>query len=378
MKYLFVGGTFSETGGKSSKYMTELMYGLVGSGLHYGPDTSGSEECHYNGGDFETLDYLLSKTKNCDVVFWFANVENNSSRKIVEDIKVKNPKCILITSKRNDNDKYNFQEIISHALKIKSNLVVEFKKQNNLINATILDPLGNVFIQNSSDIKLVGKTLWNRVKELLTFTRVESVRIGSIPDYLKLSKEPDYDAGTDVFYDLVKKYAKTYHNLIHPKNTERLLGNCSFRCENGFPSFRNPNGLGIIYVSKRNIDKREIGGEGFVPIVLTDDHNKIYYFGNEKPSIDAPVQVRLYNYYKNVNFILHSHTYIDSKRMSRTKRIIPCGAIEEFDEIVELIHENVGNAYINLKGHGSLVFAENVRFLRDIPYVARNLPEVVE
>lgn len=41
--------------------------------------------------------------------------------------------------------------------------------------------------------------------------------------------------------------------------------NVSFRCEKGFPSFRDKN---IIYVSKRNMDKRMIGKEGFVAVNL--------------------------------------------------------------------------------------------------------------
>lgn len=367
MKAHFVGGAFDENWGHPSGYITQLFSELKMAGF----------QCknYLNGGHINTLHLLPEMARQFDTIIWFADVDNKYP-KLVEEIKKQNPHCLLVTSKRNDDDKYDFKELISRALKTKSNLIVEFKKSGNLVNATIFDPLGNVFLKDCDEPKLVARALYKRIGELSSFTRVESVRIGSIPDNLKLSVNEELAC----FYNVVQKYAETYHNLIHGANTERMLGNVSFRCENGFPSFRNPAYPGMIYVSKRNIDKREINSEGFVPVILTDGPS-VYYFGDNKPSVDAPIQVRLYNYYQNVNFILHSHVYIGEENWlwpRKTSRIIPCGAIEEFDEITKMFGSDMKNIRVNLKGHGSLVLAEKIDFLENISYVARNLPEIVE
>ncbi|MAG26485.1 hypothetical protein CMI47_13140 [Candidatus Pacearchaeota archaeon] len=56
--------------------------------------------------------------------------------------------------------------------------------------------------------------------------------------------------------------------------------------------------------------------------------------------------------------------------------IIPCGAIEEFYEIINVISNKKSvNFAINLRGHGSIVFADNVEFLNEIDYSSRPFPE---
>ena len=78
------------------------------------------------------------------------------------------------------------------------------------------------------------------------------------------------------FFNIVKGYADVFHKLINPApNVTRFLGNSSFRCQRGFPSFKKD---GIVYVSKRNVDKRYIDKSGFVPTKLFD--NKIFYYSN--------------------------------------------------------------------------------------------------
>ena len=48
----------------------------------------------------------------------------------------------------------------------------------------------------------------------------------------------------------------------------------------------------MIFVSKRNVDKQFITLSNFVPVYMQED--KLMYCGDEKPSVDTPVQVRLY------------------------------------------------------------------------------------
>ena len=147
----------------------------------------------------------------------------------------------------------------------------------------------------------------------------------------------------------------------------------------GFPSFRKN---GYIFVSKRNIDKREIGAEGFVavnPITLYDYINNdihVEYYGEDKPSVDTPVQLALYAIYPNIKWIIHSHAYIDGAPF--TERSVPCGATQEIKEILAIEKSTSAKRWrINLKGHGSLVGADKIEHVKNIPYLAREFPEHV-
>lgn len=145
------------------------------------------------------------------------------------------------------------------------------------------------------------------------------------------------------------------------------------------PSFRGSDN--IIFVSKRNIDKQFIELDNFVPVWL--DNNKLMYSGPDKPSVDTPVQVRLYQTLDHINYILHSHCYI--KNAPFTTTAIPCGAIEEYDKIMKLLNDSQidthRNQYvINLIGHGSIIMWNDMQqFHEDIEpkleYYKRNIPE---
>ncbi len=168
---------------------------------------------------------------------------------------------------------------------------------------------------------------------------------------------------------MIKSYAEIFHELIHPENAERFMGNASFRCMRGFPSYRKD---GVIFVSRRNIDKRYIGRENFVAV---KEKLPIEYFGENKPSVDTPIQVRLYEQYQNIRYMLHSHTYIMDAPF--TKSIIPCGALEEADEIIHLFPDkNMKSFAVNLKGHGSIMLGDTTKKLLNTQYYARPVPEI--
>ena len=60
---------------------------------------------------------------------------------------------------------------------------------------------------------------------------------------------------------------------------------------------------------------------------------------------------------------------------------MPCGAIEEIGEVVEIIHEYYGNDFnkdfylINLIGHGSIMMSKHPNQLKNINIIGRKLPE---
>lgn len=377
---LIVGGTFDHDGGRPS--------GLVRSIDKSIREKAAFDVTTVNGGWVEDLhEEILPSVLGFDIVLWFADVSNDEVK--LRDVKSINPKCILITSKRNDDGKYTFAELISRALAIKANLTIEFSKDpDGLFNMMLFDPLGNVFYDGFMVDELCTKLL-DRTKQLLMFTRVPSVH--------DTTQEVPVVPEETEFFSFAHSCADIFHNLIRPaKGTERFLGNMSFRCQNGFPSFRGENG--IIYVSRRNVDKSDIGATSFVPTYL-DDTNTVKYFGENKPSVDTPVQLRLYKYFPWANYMIHAHCYVDIQDIPdvmgfSTTQPIPCGALEEVDEILEryVFWDDLWKSYhsgetprllaINLVGHGCILIAKDVEILKELQkhkdncFVARSMPEV--
>jgi len=364
MKIITVCGTFDEDGGKFSK---------VGDHIHNGLDSyfNGEHAVQtFNGGPIESLPALINLTKTADAVLWLPNISNDVETKFVGEIKKGNYKCTLIISKRNDDDKYTLADLTQRALAVKANLFLEIKKEDR-IKARLIDPLGNLFLDWTEDFVFVGEKIGRRIRELRSFTRMGSVQ--GVP-FVEVPDEQE-------FFSLIKEAGKKFHNLVPSvANPSRFLGNASFRCtQGGFPSFRGSNGF--IYVSQRNVDKKVIDRNGFVAVSPTFtgvDVKQVVYYGNRKPSVDAPSQIRLFNYYPKVNYILHGHVYLHG--FSYTSMVIPCGATEEADEIIRLKESNGYTFFgLNLLGHGFIVLSDDVEKIeKTIKHCkSRNLPEKV-
>ena len=380
-KILIVGGTFDREGGRSSGLVRSII-----EGLHY---TNAFDIAAVNGGTVSELhDEILPFVTDYQIVFWFANVSNDEVK--LRDVKAINPKVILVTSKRNDNNKYTFAELISRSLAIKANLTVEFSRQDDKFNMMLFDPLGNVFYDGLEVADLCA-AMAERLKKLITFTRVPTIQETEL-------ERPEVPNESE-FFNFAHSCADIFHNLIQPaKGTERFLGNMSFRCQNGFPSFRGENG--IIFVSKRNVDKSDIEAESFVPTFL-DENTNVKYFGDNKPSVDTPVQLRLYKLFPWANYMLHAHCYVDTDgipgaMMLRTNNPVPCGALEEVQEIFKIIPKLItdveGTVHmfnknaprllaINLVGHGCILIAKDVEILKELQkhrdncFIKRPMPE---
>lgn len=360
-KYVLVGGKFDDNP-KKSGYINKLFDAMM---------RINKLGVLYNGGTFDELIKIFSAVQEFTVIFWMPDVPNDKE-KLVKDIKKECPHSLLITSKNNIKNKYSFLDLVAHALNLKSNLFIEFTKPNDLVLASIYDPLGNSYCQPSDDINLIAVTLMNRINKLLTFTRMNSTQT------VETKLRPRID---DEFFELVKKYASVFHECMHSPNTTRMLGNASFRCESGFPSFKYND---CVFVSKRNIDKRDIGIDGFVQTWLDVGYNdlfnsieelQVHYIDNCKPSVDTPIQLLLYRYYKSIRFMIHSHTYIQNAPF--THEIMPCGAIDEFYEIIKIFPDyTLTNIQLNLKGHGSIVMVRHLEDLKNIQYIPRIIPEI--
>lgn len=378
MKTLFVAGTWDLNNGKESGLIKKIYLELK--------KYEKLNIDYYNGGNYNELNNLLNSVINYEIVFWMVNVPNNLEK--IRNVKEINPKTMLITSKRNNNE-YSFQELIQKALSSKSNLVIEFTRVNDIYQMKLFDPLGNVWYIGT-DIEAFVKSLVDRLLFIKKITRQSTIKdeenTGALAWFFNMFKQEMYEDKTkfkdleikekEEFLELVKEYASIFAGAtMETKDVKRFLGNASFRCLKGFPSFRNNK---YILVTKRNVNKEHITIDDFVPVYLEDD--KLYYQGEFKPSVDTPIQVRLYKKLPNINYMIHSHCYI--KNAPTTLNSLPCGAIEEVEEILDLIEKEYGdfskNFYVlNLKGHGSIMMSNDVEKLKNVEIIGRKLPEIM-
>lgn len=388
LKVLLVCGQFDDKGGRESGYFSKA----------YRKKSQFTKII--NGGKYKSLEKL--SVADYDIILWFADVPDNTKSKLVNSIKERNQKCVLVTSKNNIDEKYKPLDIIERALRTKSNLLVEFKKNSNgLIIASIWDALGNIYIKDCINPEWMLRCLDYYCHYFHSSTRIRSKSVGPAEDI------PDEKE----FFKLARNYAKKFHKLIHAVNTERFVGNLSFRCENGFPSFKRGN---RIYVSRRNIDKRDISKNGFVS-VKANSLNEVQYFGDLKPSVDTPIQLRLFKMFPEINYLLHCHCYVTrkfKKGKKLTKKqiqeildsdqrpwyeiadeidwskfpkppqetgvVVPCGDLRELHEIEKLgIPKDATFLEVNLLGHGSIVGAKDINQLKGIEYCSREVPEMV-
>lgn len=341
---LLVGGTFDEFGGKKSGIINKISK-LTGAKT-------------YNGGYYNELKEIITIVKDEDIVMWFANVPNHFEK--VRNIKEINPKVMLITSKRN-NGEYSKQEIIAKALRDKANLLLEFDSRTEKKIMRLSDPLGNQFYLGDN-LEEVVNIMMSRIEFLSKITRKSTIK-SELPANENFIEEK--------FLEVIRGFADRFHELINPMETTRFLGNASkrFRCERGFPSKRV--GENTILVSRRNVSKEFIQAKEFVEVY--EENGKLYYKGDKKPSVDTPIQFELYKRLPEVNYMVHSHVYV--KDAPFTFDVLPCGALEEIDEIMEVVKQNnySSNFCINLIGHGCTIFAKDLDYFDRIEFVERKI-----
>ena len=369
-RILFVGGNWDLNGGRKSKIVEEFAKFLPNVTV-------------YNGGNFNDLNDILESCVNYDIVLWWANVSNDLPK--IRNVKDINYKVMLVSSKRNVDRKYSFQDLLQKSFSLKSNLTIEFGMVDNKYYMRLFDPLGNMWYEGFS-IKMCSKILIERLNFIRIITRESTVsneeNVGALAWFFNMFKDEMYESNDnpfvpikEEFLEIVRNYAyKFAEATFETKDVKRFLGNASFRCPKGFPSFRNGK---YIFVSKRNVNKEFIGIKEFVPVYLEDD--KLFYCGDYKPSVDSPIQVRLYSLLSNINYMIHSHCYIENAPY--TDVVLPCGALEEVDEIKNVIKKYYDNDYnkdfyvVNLLGHGSIMMSNKASQLKNIRMVGRKLPE---
>lgn len=327
-----------------------------------------------NGGNFHFLHqrYMRVTANDFSVIVCMPNISNDLPKRI--NIKKLFQKVIILSSKRNFGE-YTFQDIVEHGLTLKSNLVLEIVKLRAEFASRVLDPLGNVWCDTTSDFKEIGRAIASRSLELMDITRKATVQSPEKTYPIIQGKWPTVEIEkVKQFFSIVKNTAEVFHDLIHPsKGITRFLGNASFRCERGFHNIRLDDGR--IYVSRRNVDKRFIGPDAFVQVGLNQNTNTVWYRGDNKPSVDTVVQNWLYEYL-HANYIIHSHVY--EKNAPFTSNMIPCVGLEEVDDIMRVVgSESWPYFAVNLKGHGTTVFMSRSADFENFEFEERPTPEIM-
>lgn len=350
-KNLIVGGTFLEESGKPSKIVAALA-------SHMGWSVQ-------NGGRISDLRETLEKiVPTLDALIWMPNICNDVE-KLLPDIKKINPKLFLVQSKRVLEKDYTEADVIGRLLASHANMgIMLTQPAEKRYHFKLLDPLGNLWA-DTDDIDELGDALQTRIFCLSRLERVPSIRVGS--NNFDLGLEPE-------FLRIIRSYGEQFSKFVNAVNPNRLLGNASTRCSKGFPSVRPPHSQYIL-VTRRNVDKATLSEQDFVPVSYPGACTRdVQYLGDNKPSVDTPIQMRLFDYYPNVNYMIHGHVYIKDAPTTRSK--IPCGYVEEFTEIANLFpFREASNFAVNLKGHGCLILARDLAFFGQQILRARPFPE---
>lgn len=340
MKALIVGGNFGDEP-KESKIIRQAY-----KELKMIPDKNVTL---INGGTEEQLKDILSQTTNFDLIIWMPNVSN--------DMKGYFPKkkkgAVLICSKVMRKGTTEI-DAVSRIFKFSGNAVITIDTTNPKFEFKLIDALGNVWTNTVFVRDIVRYILqlyeWTGKSLRINTSKTSQVNtIACLPKLLEINKF--------VSQQCQKSFG------------ERFFGNLSTRCTKLFPSSRLTDNTFLM--SARNSNKDFLGVEDMILINGTFE-----YSGERKPSVDAPVQISIYNKFPNINFMIHGHAYI--KNAIYTKKYRPCGDVFEADEVWITITEKypsgveslVNKEAVNLKNHGFLLMAETIKGLEEMVIMA--------
>jgi hypothetical protein len=323
MEIFIVGGNFGN-GNKPSSVVRKL-----GENFENYITYKGGWCTIINGGE---LDDLPSKIDS-ELIIWTPNITNE----VPKQYPRKSVGNVLIVSKviREDSSEL---DAVSRIFSMRGNAVIAIYLEDKF-RFKLIDALGNVWYD--------GTNLWDLHGSILNFYEFtkKAVRIGCKKSDIKPSKVND---DLDDFIEINKSLA----NYIQTSCGERFFGNLSTRCVKLFPSMKNDDGM---FVSPRNVNKDAITSDDMVYCEQGD--NVINYSGNFKPSVDSPIQLKVYNECENINYLIHGHAFIDDA--IETSEYFVCGDLREAKEVIEIIGDDKGGA-INLKNHGFLLYSDTL------------------
>lgn len=324
MKILLVGGNFGTSLEKRESGVLKNIYAQF--------ESPSSEVDIINGGE---LTDLPDSIKGYDLVLWMANIDNTEAK----HYPTKDPGAVLICSKVM-REGYTRIDSLSRIFKMHGNAVIEIYKDSSMYKFVFLDALGNEWYS--------GYDLGGLVKQILSFyiftkssVRIQTTRIESPAEHnLRGLIEAN----------------KRLQSLVMSRCGDRFFGNLSTRCTKLFPSMRDQE---VMYVSPRNVPKESIRPEDMV-VYMSGDR----YYGEQKPSVDSPCQIRLYENLPGINYMIHGHATFEKARATKNYRL--CGDVREVQEVLEIVQPSNLWFVINLKNHGFLIGASDIDDLNTI------------
>lgn len=235
----------------------------------------------------------------------------------------------------------------------------------------LVDALGNLWGKTNDETELLNKVyrlyFWTRLS-----IRKESIKSESYTPY----NSPENSPEIRLFCDIIRSVSDKVEN----ERGGRYFGNASTRCSKMFPSIRSryddkSNLFQYVLVSKRNVPKDRIKPEDFVITQFgssSENVGKVLYYGDDKPSVDTPSQIWLYNEFPNINYIIHGHAYIrsdflDHNLIPKTEKYCSCGDLREVEEIKKVINNKESEFFIvNLINHGFIIATDTLSRMKDI------------
>ena len=347
IRLLVIAGVFNAEGGGPSPFADTF---IERSRKHFDLQA-------FNGGDPALLDEAVSLCGSFRAILWLAHVKDGG---YLSRIKEVNKDCLLIQARRNDRKRNSLCEIILDMDKNGTDLCLIIDHDREKYDFKLLDTVANLWYEGPDTSEVITRLQWY-IDHVAELKRIKSAPSDFTPS--KITIDEDYYQIVRLFGAILKNVYKT------AKSSECIMDSGALRSMHGYPSVRTDD---AVLVSCRNIDARGITKDDFVPVETRTD--VVSYSGNREPAIDTAVHLQLYKYYQNVKYIIHTHCCVEHAPM--TSIYVPCGCIEDVDEINKIYpNRNSCDFAINLLGHGCIILAENLGYFTQCRLVAKHFPE---
>ncbi len=342
MNINIIGGNWDSNGGRGSSVifkMTDEFNTILGPENIY----------MQNGGHIDNLPV----SNNSGLTFWMPNIPNEEAK----NYPTKSVGTCLIVSKvvrPEESEKageHKFTQAVARIFKMNGNAVIAIETGDNGFVFTLIDALGNIWV-STDDIKTLVKTSiefyeWHCKQERVSVPKCK-------PRYLDIKTD---ESELNRFMEVVRSNATRIMN----NSGERYFGNCSTRCMLSFPSVRPNKKRHVILVSPRNSNKSELETSDLVVIAEGKIDSDL-----PKPSVDTPVQLALYDHFKNINYMIHGHAFF-TENVRTTDNYYACGDMREVSSIINAIGNPEATSFvINLKNHGYLIATNTVEQMEAI------------
>jgi hypothetical protein len=348
INFLLVGGSYGSTS-RPSKVVKKLFEEL------HRADHEAFIQMFNGTSDYGSLIPAAQTWANvADLTIWMPNIPNEMEKHYIK----KKQGSTLVVSKV-IREGYTDFDAVSRIFKMGANAVIAIHKDAEFFSFKLLDALGNMWCDTTS-ISILAKNiyrlhLWSqaqlRVSTIKGIAEIDPMECASLPELCELVRGISQD--------------------IQGKQNSRYFGNASTRCGKLFPSVRAE----LMFVSKRNVSKEFLTPEDFVAVNLID-HSRVKHFSKDKPSVDTPIQMGLYNKLPRINYMIHGHAYIKDIKM--TDEYFPCGDLRELATLLKNhVNPEMAKFAVNLKNHGFIIGGHTVDDLKGYTFIPRDIGEPI-